>query len=131
MDNTKAKILLLDDEANTLKVISAILRKRGYEVFTSMTAEEAMGRLTTLEPDTVIADYKLPGMNGVEACRALRNAHVDAPVILQASRGARSSSRVARSPSSSRSCWHRRLLRWPPSPTASASEAVQVLVLNR
>jgi len=82
MENNKGRILFVDDEANTLKVLSAILRKNGYEVFTARTAEEAADRITGLAPDTVITDYKLPGMDGAELMEVLRTKGHNLPVIM-------------------------------------------------
>ncbi|MCI0468675.1 MAG: sigma 54-interacting transcriptional regulator, partial [Nitrospirae bacterium] len=80
--NSKGKILLVDDEANTLKVLSAILKKSGYDVHTSRTAEEAIGRISRLDPDTVITDYRLPGMSGVELLDAVKEKGYRFPMIM-------------------------------------------------
>ncbi|MBZ0155496.1 MAG: sigma-54 dependent transcriptional regulator [Alphaproteobacteria bacterium] len=81
-ENNRGRVLLVDDEANILKVLSAILRKSGYEVHTAKTAEEALDRTVRMKFDTVITDYKLPGMNGSELLDALKTRAVDAPVIM-------------------------------------------------
>jgi len=82
MDRTKGKILLVDDEVNTLKVLSAILRKDGYEVATSTSAEEALQKLTELDADTAVVDYKLPGMSGLDFLRAVKGSGRAVPVIM-------------------------------------------------
>ncbi len=82
MDRTKATILLVDDEVNTLKVLSAILRKDGYEVATATTAEEATEKLTALDADTAIVDYKLPGMSGLDFIHWLKRSGRAVPVIM-------------------------------------------------
>ncbi len=82
MNNSKGKILLVDDEANTLKVLSAILKKSGYNVYTSRTAEEAMDRVSKLNLDTVITDYRLPGMSGAELLDALKEKGYRIPVVM-------------------------------------------------
>jgi two-component system, NtrC family, response regulator AtoC len=82
MDRTTAKILLVDDEVNTLKVLSAILRKAGYEVATATTAEEALEKLPALDADAVVVDYKLPGMNGLEFIQAVKRSGRPVPVIM-------------------------------------------------
>jgi DNA-binding NtrC family response regulator len=80
--NNKGKILLVDDEINTLKVLSAILKKNGYDVYTSRTAEEAIDRSPKLNPDALITDYKLPGMSGIELFEALKQKGSQMPVIM-------------------------------------------------
>ncbi|HSB52573.1 MAG TPA: response regulator, partial [Dissulfurispiraceae bacterium] len=66
MEPEKRKILLVDDEVNTLRVLSAILRKGGYEVYTAKSAEEALDKASRVNVDSIVSDYKLPGMNGAE-----------------------------------------------------------------
>lgn len=80
--NNKGKILLVDDEINTLKVLSAILKKSGYEVYTSRTAEEAIDRISKLNLDAVVTDYKLPGMSGIKLLEALKQKGSQMPVIM-------------------------------------------------
>jgi len=82
MDRTKGTILLVDDEVNTLKVLSAILRKDGYEVATATTAEEALEKVAALDPDTVVVDYKLPGMNGLDFIQEVKRSGRTVPVIM-------------------------------------------------
>lgn len=76
------KILLIDDEINVLKVLSANLRSAGYEVFTAMSAEEALQKLTNISPDCIIADYKLPGMSGVDFIEILKKRAITTPIIV-------------------------------------------------
>ncbi len=82
MDRTKGSILLVDDEVNTLKVLSAILRKDGYEVATATTAEEGLEKLGSLDADTAIVDYKLPGMSGLEFIQAVKGSGRPLPVVM-------------------------------------------------
>jgi len=80
--NNKRKIFLVDDEINTLKVLSAVLKKNGYDVYVSRTAEEAIDRTPKLNPDALITDYKLPGMSGIELLEALKQKGSQMPVIM-------------------------------------------------
>jgi DNA-binding NtrC family response regulator len=80
--NNKGKILLVDDEINTLRVLSAILKKSGYDVHTSRTAEEAMDRISKLNLDTVVTDYKLPGMTGAELLDVMKEKGYRIPVVM-------------------------------------------------
>lgn len=82
MNNNKGKILLVDDEINTLKVLSAILKKNDYDVYTARSAEEALDKISKLQPDAVITDYKLPGMTGTELLNMLKEKDCRIPVIM-------------------------------------------------
>ncbi|MGC2062783.1 MAG: sigma-54 dependent transcriptional regulator [Thermodesulfovibrionales bacterium] len=80
--DTPGRILLIDDEPNTLKVLSAILRKNSYEVQTAKTAEEGLDRLTKADVDLVITDYRLPGMDGAGFVDEIRSSGRKMPVIV-------------------------------------------------
>ncbi|MCL4457510.1 MAG: sigma-54 dependent transcriptional regulator [Nitrospirae bacterium] len=82
MSNSKGTILIVDDEINTLKVLSAILKKNGYDVHTSRSAEEALDRVPKVNPDAVISDFKLPGMSGAGLLDALKDKEFRVPVIM-------------------------------------------------
>lgn len=77
-----ATIMLIDDEPNTLKVLSAILKKRGYEVVTYTTAEEALRPGNVEGVDTIIVDYRLPGMDGISLVERLRDQRNTTPIIM-------------------------------------------------
>ncbi|HSW64019.1 MAG TPA: sigma-54 dependent transcriptional regulator [Dissulfurispiraceae bacterium] len=82
MSEQKGSILLVDDELNTLRVLSAILRSAGYTVVTARTAEEALDRTGKIEIDTVVTDFRLPGMDGGGLFDALHSAFPDIPVVM-------------------------------------------------
>src|SRR5581483_8127591 len=65
-------ILVLDDEALTLRTISRGLREEGYEVFVAMNGEEAMKIFGEEKPDLALLDIVLPGMDGVEVLRQMK-----------------------------------------------------------
>jgi two-component system alkaline phosphatase synthesis response regulator PhoP len=65
------KILIADDEAHILHVVSMKLRKAGYEVYTAMDGEEALELCKTENPDLLITDYQMPMMSGLELCRRI------------------------------------------------------------
>ena len=66
------KILVVDDEAPIRDMLSQRFTRAGFEVTTAATAEEALKILETNNIHVMFLDLKLPGMNGVELCRAIR-----------------------------------------------------------
>lgn len=67
-----ARILVVDDDPVSLKVVTAILKQVGYETLTAASGSEALSRLDELRPDLVISDVEMPRMNGYELTRQLR-----------------------------------------------------------
>jgi two-component system sensor histidine kinase/response regulator len=67
------KILLVDDEEEFLSVIKETLEIRGFEVDTAKSAIEAGMGLSSKKPDLILMDIKMPGINGVQACVAIKN----------------------------------------------------------
>lgn len=68
-----AKILLVDDEPNILVPIEFLLAQQGYEVRKAFNGQEALEILSGYTPDVVILDVMMPGMDGFEVARSIRN----------------------------------------------------------
>ncbi len=66
------KVLVVDDSRVQLRIISAILRKMGYDVKEAESGEDALDICLVEKPDLVISDWMMPGMTGVELCKKLR-----------------------------------------------------------
>ena len=66
------KILVVDDEQDIVDLVSYNLSKEGYKVFTASNGTQAVEVATTVKPDVVILDIMMPGMDGFEVCRSLR-----------------------------------------------------------
>ncbi len=66
------KILVVDDEQDIVDLISYNLSKEGYKVFTASNGTQAVEVATTVKPDLVVLDIMMPGMDGFEVCRSLR-----------------------------------------------------------
>lgn len=75
-------ILIVDDEPNTLKVISAILKNKGYDILTARTAEEALNSIKKKDVDALISDYKLPGINGIQLVNEIKNKGYQMPIVM-------------------------------------------------
>jgi two-component system alkaline phosphatase synthesis response regulator PhoP len=72
MSNDTVKILLVDDEPDILEFMEYNLRKEGYEVFLAKNGKEALEIARKERPQLVILDIMMPVMDGIEACRHLR-----------------------------------------------------------
>lgn len=68
----KCKILVVDDEADLLDLISYNLTKDGFEVSTASDGEEALSEIRKTRYDLLVLDLMLPGLQGMELCRILR-----------------------------------------------------------
>ena len=82
----KPRVLVVDDEPETVKYVSANLRARGYEVLTAEDGRTALKMFETSMPDLVILDIMMPGPDGFEVCQAIRR-QSDVPIIMLSARG--------------------------------------------
>src|SRR3954463_3764249 len=75
-------VLLVDDEPQLTRALARHLVAAGYEVETANDGTEAVARLKERFFDVVISDISMPGMNGLELLRAIREKDLDVPVIV-------------------------------------------------
>jgi two-component system, cell cycle response regulator DivK len=75
-------ILIVDDSVVTLKLAAAALRGDGYRVHLASNAEQALTTLRTMIPDLILVDVQLPGMNGLEMARRVRQDARTAEVLM-------------------------------------------------
>jgi sigma-B regulation protein RsbU (phosphoserine phosphatase) len=66
------KILIVEDEKDTLFILNKLLTKNDYEVFTSTNGQEALDVLNKEIPDVIIADWTMPVMDGLELCNIVK-----------------------------------------------------------
>jgi two-component system, OmpR family, response regulator MtrA len=66
------RILVVDDDMALAEMIGIVLKGEGYEPHFSHDGSEAVGLFTSLKPDLVLLDLMLPGMDGIQVCRAIR-----------------------------------------------------------
>jgi len=85
--NGRARILLVDDDTDLLRLLSLRLKAAGYELFTAESGEEALARLAQSRPDLVITDLRMGGMDGLVLHDALREANPSLPVIILTAHG--------------------------------------------
>jgi two-component system KDP operon response regulator KdpE len=67
-----SRILIVEDDARTQRLLQAHLTARGYDVQVVASGSDALALLAEEEPDLVLLDIALPGMDGLEVCRQLR-----------------------------------------------------------
>jgi DNA-binding NtrC family response regulator len=81
------KILVVDDEPFNLDLLEQELTDRGYVVERARDGAEALRKTEALRPDLVLLDYMMPGMNGLDVLRGLREAESDVPVVVMTAHG--------------------------------------------
>ena len=74
-------ILVVDDEPNAVKVLSAILREEGYHVLASMNVDHAVGVMKNEDVDAVITDMKMPDKDGFQLFNYVSRHHPYTPVM--------------------------------------------------
>jgi DNA-binding response OmpR family regulator len=79
------KILVIDDEETTVKLISFLLERKGYEVVKAYRAEEGLRKAYRTHPDLVLLDIMMPDMDGWEVCKRLRELS-DVPIVFLTAR---------------------------------------------
>jgi two-component system KDP operon response regulator KdpE len=72
-DEMPGRILVIDDESQITRVLRAALTAQGFDVRTANDPEEGLQVFREWTPDLVITDLMMPGMSGVEVCRAIRS----------------------------------------------------------
>jgi two-component system response regulator RegX3 len=81
------KVLLVEDNQAQADAIAYALEKEGYQVVRAETGREAMGKAKRSPPDVVILDLNLPGVDGFEVCRSLRERST-VPILVLTARDA-------------------------------------------
>ena len=82
---TPSRILVVDDDQAIAEMVGIVLRGKGFEVITSADGPSALETFASRQPDLVLLDLMLPGMDGIEVCRRLRR-DSGAPIIMLTAR---------------------------------------------
>ncbi|BBC98079.1 response regulator transcription factor [Streptomyces griseofuscus] len=85
-DGARARVLVVDDDPTVAEVVAGYLDRSGYAVDRADDGPTALGRARDRWPDLVVLDLMLPGMDGLEVCRRLRE-QGPVPVIMLTARG--------------------------------------------
>ncbi len=95
------KVLVVDDDPDTLDFLRIILQQQGYDIYTAQDGAEAWELLQTQSVDLILSDVAMPHVNGYEFCQQIKNAPdprlVLTPVILMSGRTLDSDIRYAKS----------------------------------
>ena len=83
------KILIAEDNSLTLKIIQKTLEKKGFEVIATGDGMEAVQKIEEHSPEVVILDIMMPGMDGFELCKHIRErtATSTIPILMLSTRG--------------------------------------------
>lgn len=77
-----ARVLCVDDELLGLEIRRVVFERAGYTVLTASDGASAIELFKANEVDAVILDYAMPGMDGAQVARALRQIRPDVPILL-------------------------------------------------
>ena len=74
-------VLVVDDDVKTVELVKLYLKRDGYKVYTSYEGNEALRLARDKKPDLIVLDLMLPGVNGLQICRTIRE-ESDVPIIM-------------------------------------------------
>lgn len=72
--DTKALILIVEDDENSRDLLDQVLTDAGYSVVAAVNGEDAIKMVTRHAPDLVVTDLAMPNLDGIELCKRLRSA---------------------------------------------------------
>lgn len=78
----EVKILVVDDEEPVLDFLKEVVESHGYGFLSARTGEEALNKIKEMQPDLVILDIVMPGLDGLEVLRQIRREHRELPVVM-------------------------------------------------
>jgi DNA-binding NtrC family response regulator len=88
---SRGRILIVDDEANARAALSEILREDGYSTETAADGFKALGKLEEFQPDVVLTDLKMPGLDGIGLMEKAQATHSEATFVVMTAFGSISS----------------------------------------
>lgn len=80
-DMAGKKVLVVDDDVKTVELVKLYLNRDGYRVITAYNGADALKTAREEHPDLIVLDLMLPGINGLDVCRTLRE-ESDVPIIM-------------------------------------------------
>ncbi|MCC7363771.1 MAG: response regulator transcription factor [Dehalococcoidia bacterium] len=81
-----SRVLVVDDEPNIVRLVRGYLEREGWDIATAADGPAALDLAASWEPDVIVLDVMLPGLDGIEVCRRIRT-FSDAYVVMLTARG--------------------------------------------
>src|SRR4030042_3801056 len=82
MNNHVPTILIVDDEKPICTALASLVKAEGFKALTAEDGATALEKIRSESPDLMLADIKMPGMDGMELMRRSREADPDLPVVM-------------------------------------------------
>lgn len=76
------KILLVEDDPAVREILATALEDEGYTVICAINGQEGLEQLSRAQPELVVTNFMMPGMDGMQMVRQLRREHDDLPVVM-------------------------------------------------
>jgi two-component system response regulator GlrR len=87
MNDRSPRVLLVDDDRNLLRLLSMRLMAAGYDVLAVEGGEQALAQLPVFQPDMIITDLKMGGMDGMELYEKVSRQYPELPVLVLTAHG--------------------------------------------
>jgi two-component system response regulator MprA len=82
IEETRAKVLVVDDDEGVTSVVERALRREGYDVAIANDADAALATVLEFHPDAVVLDIVMPGTDGMTLCRRLRTERPEVGILM-------------------------------------------------
>ena len=82
----RGRVLIVDDDTALSEMLSIVLRNEGYDTYLCATGDKAVPAFREFKPDLLLLDLMLPGMDGIDVCRAIR-AESGVPIVMLTAKG--------------------------------------------
>lgn len=86
MSDTKAKVLIVEDDATIARFVELELAHAGYDVYKFSDGESALEQVAEISPDVILLDLMLPGVDGLQVARSVREAGLSMPILMLTAR---------------------------------------------
>ena len=83
----KSRVLIVDDEVDTLELMTELFESKGYIAESATNGIEALSKIKLQEPDVVLTDLQMPEMDGLQLLGILTKEHSNIPVIMITAHG--------------------------------------------
>jgi two-component system response regulator (stage 0 sporulation protein F) len=87
MSEEKSTILVIDDQPGIRRLLMEVLTEEGYTVYAAANGYEGIQKVKELTPDIILMDMKMPGMDGIETLRELKQINQAEKVIMMTAYG--------------------------------------------